>query len=278
MSLEFFGQFLLRRGELDEGQLLQALRLMEELNQTLGELAVEREFATEADCRRVNGEQKRKDLPFGELAMQMGILNQVELEELLQVQQRTRVDLSKALVELGHIPDDRVRALHDEWKSEQDGEPSGATELPPPLRGHRPAELTMGLFERMCRRVADLSAKVGPGRELEGLPDMVLVSTVPMLGSQSLRVTFMADSAFGEALSKGLLGMELDTLAGQLALEGVGEFLNVWIGNVVATLEEEALDLRLEPPSYGVLPTRGWAFDVVTEAQGSATIILEKIG
>ncbi len=69
--------------------------------------------------------------------------------------------------------------------------------------------------------------------------------------------------------------MQLDALAGELALEAVGEFLNVLMGNVVATLEGEALELRLEPASYGVLPKTGWRFGVVTEAAGFAEIVLE---
>jgi hypothetical protein len=275
VSLEFFGQFLLRHGELDEAQLRQALELMEEVKQSLGDLALERGFASEADCRRVNDQQKRNDLPFGELAMQMGVFNTIELEELLAIQQKIRVNLAEALVELGHLPEDRVHTLHDQWKSEQAMETSGSTELPAALRGNRPAELAMGLFARMCLRIADLSVKVGPGRELEAPLDGVLLATVRVAGTQALGITLFVDRTFGKRLSRGLLGMQLDELAGELALEAVGEFLNVLMGNVVATLEEEALELRLEPPSFGVLPTTGWRFPVVTEAFGSAEIILE---
>ena len=277
MSLEFFGQFLLGRGEIDELQLRQALALMDELNQTVGALAVEHGFATEADCRRVNDEQKHSDLPFGELAMQMGVLNSVELEEVLAVQQRTRVDLAKALVELGHLPEDRVRALHDAWKGEQAFEATGTNELPRGLAANRTAIVAIGVLARMCRRVADLKVMVGPGRALEGLPDMVLVSSVEVLGTQPLRVTLMTDALFGERLTEGLLGMQLDSLASELSLDGGGEFLNVWLGNVVSSLAHEALDLRLSPPSYGVLPSRGWGFEVVTEAQGAAHVVLEPI-
>lgn len=275
MSLEFFGQFLLRQGEIDDAQLRQALELMQELNQSIGDLAVERGFTTEADCRRVNDEQKRKDLPFGELAIKMGVLNSVELEELLAVQQKTRVDLAKALAELGHLPLDRVQTLHDHWKSAQAREASGSTELPAGLRGNRPADLALGLLTRMCLRVADLHVKVGPGRELEHPPERALLATISVAGPHPLRITLLADPPFAEKLARGLLGMQLDAFARELALDAVGEFLNVLMGNVVATLDEETLGLRLEPPSYGVVPTTGWRFEVVTEADGSAEIVLE---
>lgn len=277
MSLEFFGQFLLRQGELEEIQLRQALELMQELNCYLGDLAVAEGFATEADCRRVNDEQRRKDVPFGELAMRMGVLNAIELEELLQKQQKTRVDLAAAVIELGYQPEARLRALFDQWKSEQQAEPVASTALPPVLAEHPTAATAIGLLPRLCLRVASLPVKVGRWEDLGVLPKRVLVASVEVVGTRPLRATLFADPAFGEKLARGLLGMQLDALAGELALDAVAEFLNVWMGNVVATLEPHAHGLRLEAPACGVLPTTGTLFPVVSENDGSAEIILEPL-
>lgn len=275
MSLEFFGQYLIRQGELDEGQLRQAIDLMRELNMHLGDLAVAEGFATESDCRRVNDEQRRTDLPFGELAMQMGVLNSIELEELLQQQRDTRVDLSDALIELSYLPADRLRALHDEWKCEQEAESVPSAQLPGALADHPTAELAMALLPRMCQRVADLQVKIGGGVALDRAPERVLVASIDAVGTRPLRVTLLVDAKFGEKLARGLLGMKLDALAGELALEAVAEFLNILMGTVVATLEEQAHELRLEPPRFGVLPTRGIVFPIVSEADGSAEVVLE---
>ena len=97
MSVVFFGQFLIERGEIDAVQLREALDLMEQENRTLGELAAAAGYATAADARRVNGEQRRLDLPFGEIALRMGVLNSVELEDLLLVQHETRLHLHDAI-------------------------------------------------------------------------------------------------------------------------------------------------------------------------------------
>lgn len=275
MRPEFFGQFLLRRGEVDEVQLRQALELMDELNPNLGTLAVAEGFATEADCRRVNDEQRRTDLPFGELAMQMGVLNSIELEELLQQQRETRVDLGAALVELGCLPDDRVLELLDEWKCEQQGSPDAEVALPPALHGSPTAEAVLRLLPRMFRRVADLPVRVGEAEPLEQIPERILVASVEAWGTRPLQVTLLVDSRFGERLARGLLGMALDSLASELALEAVGEFLNVLMGGVVCALEGQAHELRLEPPRFGVLPTTGWVFPVASEAHGGADLVLE---
>jgi CheY-specific phosphatase CheX len=274
VNIKFFGQFLLERGEIDAVGLRSALDLMEQENQTIGELAVEEDFATPAECRRVHGEQRRRDLPWGELAVQMGVLNNIELEELLQTQRRTRLPLAGALVRMEVLSADRVRALHDEFKSEH-GEISTKPTLPAPLAKNRVAEATSDLFARLLRRVAGIEASIGHGRELDALPQGVLVAAVQVVGTRGLRATLLVDQSFGERLAAGLLGLELEELASELALEAVGEFLNMLAGNVVSILEEEALELRLEPPCYGVLPSSGYQFEIETEATGSAMLILE---
>jgi CheY-specific phosphatase CheX len=223
----------------------------------------------------VNDEQRRKDIPFGELAMQMGMLNAVELEEILQKQRDSRVDLCGALVQMSCLPEDRVQALFDQWKSEQAAELPVDETLPPSLRENPTAHTAMSLFTRMCQRVADLRVKVGQGSELDELPDRVLVSSIEVVGTRPVRFTLMVDQEFGERLARGLLGMELDALAADLALEAVAEFLNVMMGNVVASLAEKAYELRLQPPSYGVLPSDGFIFPVVTEIEGQAEIVVE---
>jgi hypothetical protein len=274
VSIMFFGQFLLERGEIDEQQLRAALDLMERENQTIGELAVAEGFATAAECRRVHGEQRRKDLPFGELAVHMGALNNVELEELLQLQRRTRLPLASALVRTDVLTPERARDLYDEFKSEHTETPAKPA-LPGALVGHRLAEVTSELLSRLLLRVAGIDSRVGSGRELDGLPDGVLIASLPVVGLHGLTVTMQVEGAFGKKLAAGLLGFQLEELAGELALDAVGEFLNVLAGNAVSSLEDEALELQLKPPCYGVLPTQGFVFDIETESDGGAVLILE---
>jgi hypothetical protein len=277
MSVQFFGQFLIEQGEIDELQLRQALDLMEQENQTLGELAAGAGFASEAETRRVNGEQRRLDLPFGELAVRMGVLNSVELEELLLVQLETRLNLEEAVVRLGLIPEDRVALLLDTFKQEQgrhqelDG--SGEIELPPALRGNRVAERLLSLLPRMCRRVARLEVKMGRGEPLDSLLEEVLVASLEIAGGHGVVMTLAAERHFGEMLALGISGIDDKSLASELAVDALGEFLNVLAGNVVASLEAQGLECRLEAPKFGVLPTEGTRFPIASH-YGQAVFVL----
>jgi hypothetical protein len=273
VSAKFFGQFLLEQGAIDAMQLRAALDLMERENQTIGEIAIAGGFASAAECRRVHGEQRRKDLPWGELAVQMGVLNNIELDELLRIQRGTRLPLAGALVHLELLAADQARALHDAFKSEQTDVPA-ELELPGALAGNRAAEVTVELLTRLLRRIVGIDAQLGPGREVEALPEGALLASVPVVGTHGVRITMIVETRFGEKLAAGLLGFDLEDLAAELSLDAIGEFLNVLAGNVVSLLDE-VLEFRLEPPCYGVLPTAGYAFDLETEGDGRAQLILE---
>jgi hypothetical protein len=275
MSVKFFGQFLLERGEIDEVDLRQALDLMEQENQTLGELAVARGFASAADTRRVNGEQRRLDLRFGELAVRMGVLNSVELEELLIVQLETRLNIEDAVVRLGLLPEDRVGLLLDDFKQEQEREFGGSCDIDllPALRGNAVAERLLSLLPRLFRRVARIEVKLGSGEPLDCLLPHVLVASLEIVGNRGLVMTLAAERSLGEKLAVGVSGIDDASLAAELAVDALGEFLNVLAGNVVAALEAEGLENRLEAPKFGVLPTAGTRFSIASD-YGEAVFVL----
>ncbi|MBW2272436.1 MAG: hypothetical protein JRG96_04135 [Deltaproteobacteria bacterium] len=274
MSVKFFGQYLIEQGEIDAASLREALDLMELENQTLGEHAVAAGFAREADCRRVNGEQRRLDRPFGELAVDMGILNSVELEELLLRQQMSRLEVSDALLRLGHVVQDRMALLLDRFKQEQAPHACGSVELPEGLRGNRLARSLVDLLPRFCVRVGGLELKVKPPVAVTTLDPRDLVASVVVVANPGVEMALLADCGFGQKLASGISGLDLSTQPVELAVDALGEFLNVLAGNVMSALEQdEGLECRLEAPRFGVLPGEGYEFELVSLC-GEASFVL----
>lgn len=274
MGVKFFGQLLIEQGEIDASQLRAALDLMERENQTLGELAVANEFATEEDCRRVNGEQRRLDRPFGELALEMGVLNSVELEELLQEQHRTRLSVAGALERLEFLSARRIIALEDVFKRDQNGvRRVDEVPLPGELEFARVAECLIDLLPRYCMRMARIEVKVGAGEPLEGPIDDPLSTTLGMVGVPTIEMTLASDRAFCKKLGSGIAGLAAESLSDELCLDALGEFLNVLAGNVASQVEDEGHEYRLEAPRFGTAVGDGWRFDLASE-WGSAVFIL----
>jgi CheY-specific phosphatase CheX len=273
MGLQFFGQFLISRGEIDSSQLRAGLDLMESKNQTLGELAVEAGFALPAECRRVNGEQRRLDRPFGELAVEMGVLDSIELEELLQKQQETRMNISDALISLEYTKPDRIAALEDLFKREQADHKAGKPPLPEALQGIRVAECLIDLLPRYCNRMARLEVKLDAGERLTEPDRLELVASLGMMGNPGVKMVLCTDRTFARQLAAGISGLPADGLSDELCLDAVGEFLNVLGGNVMSMLESEGQAYRLEAPRFNVPPVDGWRFEIAAQ-QGEAAFLL----
>ena len=114
---------------------------------------------------------------------------------------------------------------------------------------------------------------MGPGEPHDSLLQEVLVASVEIIGNHGVEATLAAERGFGERLALGVSGIDDASLASELAVEALGEFLNVLAGNVVASLEAEGLENRLEAPKFGVLPTEGTRFPVASEYGRAAFVV-----
>ncbi|MBW2293391.1 MAG: hypothetical protein JRG94_13925 [Deltaproteobacteria bacterium] len=277
MGIKFFGQFLIEIGEVDPESLRSALDLMERENLTLGELAVRAGFADESDCRRVNGEQRRRDRPFGELARAMGILNSIELEELLQSQLETRINVGEALLQLGHLTPDRLAELEDLFKRDQEQTPRGEVVLPDALSRNRLAACLVDMLPRHTMRMARLEARVCDAGSLRASdPEVNLVASLVMVGSPGVQVHLLSELCFARKLAAGIAGFPESSVTVDLSLDGLGEFLNVLAGNAMSRLEAEGVEYRLEAPRYGQSPQAGWWFEIASN-WGRAALVLNEV-
>lgn len=273
MGPKFFGQYLIEQGEIDAGQLRAALDLMESENLTLGELAVKAGFADEAECRRVNGEQRRLDRPFGELAVQMGVLSTIELEELLQEQIETRVNVGCALVRLESLGADRLAELESGYKVAQSFHPDAVEDLPNELAESRLATSLVEMLPRFVMRLGRIDAVVETAERLDDVAKGDLVTSLTIAGSSSLEMSLVAERAFGRRLCAGMAGLAEDAVSDELCLDALGEFLNVLAGNAMGRLDGQGCEHRLEAPRFGQPPVQGWRFSIVS-VRGSADLVL----
>ena len=76
MSLEFFSQFLLVEEIVEAAELTKALESLKVSDQRVGSLAVAAGYMTEKQASDLNKEQIQRDLPFGLLAIEQGLLSE----------------------------------------------------------------------------------------------------------------------------------------------------------------------------------------------------------
>jgi hypothetical protein len=275
VSVQFFGQFLIERGEIDAEQLRRGLDLMKAENLSLGQVAVQEGLLSPGDAERVNAEQRSRDLPFGVLAVEMGLLSEEHLDRVLAQQAKTRLFIGEALARLGSLPADRLPALLDEFKAEQAPYQTGEVQLPESLSRNRLAAIAVDFLPKFAMRISNIGLKLGAAHPLQSTPDFEYKVGLQVTGAPGLQITLMGDREFARHVAAGTFGTSISELDDELNADGMGEFLNILAGNAVAILEREGVESRLEPPDLRVEIHEGCLFEVVS-TEGRAGLVLSE--
>jgi len=276
VAIKFFGQFLIEQGEVDAGQVREALDLLDRTNRTLGEIAVERGFLTEEECARVNQAQRESDRHFGDLAVQMGLLDHGDLVTCLQMQRESRLMIGGALVQLGHLPAERLGPLLDAFKADQAEYAMGVLQqLPDPLANNRIAPYVLDLLPKFARRIAGVTIKVGAPQVLVESPPFRHRVALPVYGHRGLEITLVGDRDFCWRIAAATSGLDEEALDAELVADALGEFLNVVCGNAMSALDRDGVETRLGVPDYCAELTDGWLFDLATST-GRAALVLSQ--
>lgn len=274
MGVKFFGQFLIDSGEVDSSHVREALSYMDAESPAIGQIALAQGMMRPLDIARVRAEQRIRDVSFGDLAVEMELLESEQLMELRQRQRSGRAPIGQALVHLGYVASDRLGVLLDAFKADQAQFDVSEIPLPDELASHQITRYVLDLLPRFMMRVARIRVKVGEIHPFDRIPDFAEVRvSVPMRGAQGVRFTLVSDNEFAEALAtrgSGLLPGDLDP---EMVADGVGEFLNVLCGNAASGLAKLGHGVDLGSPDYDSDPSEGWIVDLAVGTGRAAAVL-----
>jgi CheY-specific phosphatase CheX len=276
MGVKFFGQYLIERGEVNAEQVRAALNVMDAENRSIGELAVEGRLITKADADKVNAEQRHRDMPFGELAAEMGLLDEEQIDNLVQLQWRTRLRVGQALVRLKHLGKVRLEELLISYEEEQAPHRIENLALPAGLESNALAPLVLDLFTNLLMRVARIATRVGSGEPIEEPPSFPIQVAVSVSGESGLLICLVGDEEFSRQVAAKASGLDPESLDMEMLLDGVGEFLNVLAGNAMAIAEQNGIAMELKPPQTEVDFESGFLFELAVNI-GNAALFLKPL-
>ena len=215
-----------------------------------------------------------RDLSFGDLAVDMGLLENEQLVQALKVQLSRRLPIGQALVRLGHVGGDRLGLLLDAYKADQAQYDVGTLELPDGLVSHRVSQYVVELFPRFMLRVARMQVKIGEVHRCSEPPDFAEIRvSVPIASARGVDVALICDLAFGESLAEAASGLDPADLDAEMVADGVGEFLNVLCGNAASAVAKEGHPAEIGPPDYEAELCDGWMVEIATDV-GRAALVL----
>lgn len=113
-----FGEFLVRRGVLDQIALLGALEEQVRNKPMMGWVAMRRGLLDESQLLDVLTRQAREDRRFGEIAIEAGYLDEGSLDQLRRVQKKYTPKLGRILVQRGDLSAEALDYFLEEYSVE----------------------------------------------------------------------------------------------------------------------------------------------------------------
>ncbi|MCR5640103.1 MAG: chemotaxis protein CheX [Lachnospiraceae bacterium] len=120
MYAQFFGGFLLGKNAVTPEQLTSAISKLSDTHIKLGTLAMHKGYMTASEVDEVCFLQTREDKRFGEIALERCYLFEDQLEDLLVSQNPDYLLLGQTLVDMGAINNADLESLMVEYQSENE--------------------------------------------------------------------------------------------------------------------------------------------------------------
>ncbi|MET0290481.1 MAG: chemotaxis protein CheX [Pseudoxanthomonas sp.] len=249
MAAKFFGQFLLEKGVISPQQLLEALDAQRASNPTLGELAQQRGLLTAAQAKRINDRQRVEDRRFGDIAEDMGLLDSAQVNELLAAQKAQRKLFGEILVEQDALDRTRLEAELAAHRQEQD---DAARLLGESVSTHPLSDLATSAINTSVRLFPRLfGSHCQPAQALTSADALSLYSIsaqVRIEAEQPMVVGLACSAETATRLATAFLSIPPERCDDELALDALGEVVNVLMGYVVRDALSDDAQYRAFPP------------------------------
>jgi len=248
MSNQFFGQYLLEKGLLNTQQLLTSIGLQKEANPPLGELAIREGFIDEIAASKINAEQQRTDMRFGELAVSMGLMTEEQVSLLFHTQKEIKKFFGEIVVEQGYLTESQLQQhldAHGKLKK------LSLDHIDSSIKEHiycRQITDTLDAIIKNFMRIPKIHVQVAQVEQTKPalLNDSVIISQTTHL-PESVKIGWVMQRPLMKQLATNFLGMDVSDQE-ELYIDATSEFLNIILGNALASQREGEKETRLEPP------------------------------
>lgn len=258
MFEEFYGNYLIKTGKLDESQFAHVKDVMKSTRVKLGLIAVSEKLITEKQSDEINRLQAQMDKRFGDIAIEKGYLTDEQVGHLLSMQGNAYMQFIQAVTESGYMTLDEVeQGLIDYQKAEgfTDNDitaiKSNDIDNICSVFINSDSTFTNGLFSLAVRNIIRfISSDVSLGKvQTTNSYEYEHLATQKMVGDHDVFLGFAGD------------GTSLLTIANPYAKEefceidpdsydSVCEFINCINGLYASALSKEDVNIDMEPPLF----------------------------
>jgi CheY-specific phosphatase CheX len=258
MAVKFFGQFLVEKGLVSRDDLLAAIKLQDQNNLKLGEMAVSMQYITAADIQKAHTAQLSKDMRLGDMLVDMGFLTLVQLCEVIIQQNKTHLYIGEALVQIGALSPESLQKHLDAFKADQAPYVSDGLELPIHSANNTIWEMTADLTFKMITRVLDLQFRTEKCTIISRIAPAFMLAAMDFSGDITARYLISVSEGVQKSIARAILcEQSVDHESVEVLEDTVMEFANVVCGNVAAKASQMGIVMEINPPETLHPPQEG---------------------
>lgn len=250
MATMFFGQYLLAKGIIDRGALLDALERQRESNLSLPELAVQEGMVDRNRAESIMSLYRMSDQSMEDILTAAGGLDHEQVSRLQSKQRSSWLRIGAALVEGGHLSEDEIAASLGDYRSLESATDEQIREamrhLPNSEAVSACVELTTFHFGRVVGRPVKL---VSVDVEKDALADGLQRFSQRIYGDGDYTIAVDLPPSLISEAARGMLGIEVGQ-GTETEADAVCEVINLIGGNACTRIEQIGILLRPEPPVW----------------------------
>jgi hypothetical protein len=260
----FFGQFLLDEQVISEDALHRAIDLATEDNARVGALGVERGYLSEAQVQVIQLEQRRRDVLFADLAVQLDMLTPDQASALLKEQKRRHKPIGEALVELGLLDAAELDDLLDRYHLCQLDLDAAHLGLPYELCDEDLFPYLVEYFPVLFRRITQIPMKLQAGRNFPGRSNLPFRVEVKIDGDCPVAIGIAACPDLALRIATGLGDDASQKLDEEEIRQAVREFAEIFSDAGCRSVRQDGLNASAGHVNCGQLPKQGFWFPATT--------------
>jgi hypothetical protein len=111
-----FGRFLVREGKISEKDLIETIKVQNEINRSFAVAALEKDLITIDDFKKALAYQKQKGIRFRDALLELNVADQKKIEEIETTFNGNTVRLGELLVRRGIISKDELEESLNNFK------------------------------------------------------------------------------------------------------------------------------------------------------------------
>ena len=249
MAVKFFGQFLVEQRAVSADQILEAIRLQETRNLKFGDMAIQMGLLTDRQMETAHKAQRREDLPLGDMLVKLGFLNNFQREAIIAKQKSQHLYIGEALVEIGAVDHSKLEHYLNEFKLDQAAYITDDIEMPDDVPHPDFCRFCADITYKLLTRMAGVRHRPVPAQVVDALEGNDVVVSMNMLGSVNAMFIVSVSRDIMVAIAKSVL--EIDDITpepDEVLIDTVKEFANVVLGNVVAKAQIKGYKIEIVPP------------------------------